>query len=183
GNPQSLPIGCFDSAHKLLGPESYVFGYTRVYVYEPATGISNANPVIEALDTPSVGGGLSLTGDPTNQVATPLPATRCRTDDKTCPPVKIGPVVPATSQESTGAGRFEEIWVDYYSTFGSFSHSGRLLYDPATPGRLAASQFDSDTEFQPPIWSPGDPVDGFLWIVVHDNRGGASWVTVPVQLK
>jgi hypothetical protein len=188
GNPQSLPIGCFNSSHQLLGPESYVFGFSRVYVYEADTRISNANPIIESLDVPDSpdidGRRLLLTGNPTNQVATPvLPVPRCRAGDSLCPPVKIGPVVPATSQEPTGAGRFEEIWVDYYSTFGSFSHAARLIYDPATPGRPVASQLDSDTEFQPPIWSPNDPERGFLWIVVHDNRGGASWVTVPVQLK
>jgi hypothetical protein len=169
----------------LLGPESYVFGFSRVYVYEANTGISNANPIIESVDVPDSpnadGGKLLLRGGPTNQMTTILSVTGCMDGGASCRSVRIGPVVPPSSQEPTAAGRFEEIWVDYYSTFGSFSHSGRLLYDPATPGRLIGSQADVDTEFQPP--AIGDPKEGFLWMVVHDNRGGASWVTVPVELK
>ena len=73
------------------------------------------------------------------------------------------------------------MWVDYYSTLGGFSTSSKLLYDPAQAslGGLAKT----DTEFQPPIVNPGNPVDGYVFMVVHDNRGGASWVAVPVHLQ
>jgi len=37
----------------------------------------------------------------------------------------------------------------------------------------------TDDPFQP----PSDPGDGLAWIVVHDNRGGASWITVPIHVE
>ncbi len=90
----------------------------------------------------------------------------------------IGPVVPLSSWELAGGGTHEEIWADYYSTFGSFNSTTRLLYDPTT-GAIAVP----DTTFQPPVGQPADQLDGTIWIVVHDNRGGATWVTVPVHLQ
>jgi hypothetical protein len=53
----------------------------------------------------------------------------------------------------------------------------RLLYDPAT-GSLGTPG-DTDDKYTP----PGTPGDGFIWIVVHDNRGGASWATIPVHVE
>ncbi len=55
-NPQALPIGCFDASGQMLGPENYVFGFTRIYVYDPSDpgpATVNHNPVVAALDTPS----------------------------------------------------------------------------------------------------------------------------------
>jgi hypothetical protein len=31
--------------------------------------------------------------------------------------------------------------------------------------------------------APADPMDGTMWIVVHDNRGGASWVVLPIHSR
>ena len=42
-NPQQIPIGCFDSHHTQLGPDDFVFGFTRVYAYETS---DETNPVI-----------------------------------------------------------------------------------------------------------------------------------------
>ena len=37
----------------------------------------------------------------------------------------------------------------------------------------------TDNQFTP----PNTAGNGFIWIVVHDSRGGASWVTIPVTVQ
>jgi hypothetical protein len=97
--------------------------------------------------------------------------------------VNIGPVVPESSWELTqqtdvnGNPQHEEIWADFYSTLGQISGGATLLYD-ATTGSIGAPSV-TDLQFTP----PDEPAVGTLWIVVHDNRGGASWVTIPVDVQ
>ena len=100
-----------------------------------------------------------------------------------CAHIKIGPVVPTSSWEPNpldldpnGHERHEQIWVDYFATFGSFTSDARLLYDVTIGSPGDGSH--TDTEFLP----PNDPGSGLIWMVVHDNRGGAAWVTVPVDV-
>jgi hypothetical protein len=173
GNPQQPPIACFDSSHNELGPDDWVFGFTRVYSYD---GITNANPVISAIDENGQSvpvGGFSNVDNGTFDVA------RCSSD---CPKVVIGPVVPPSSQETqmqigSGAAQREEIWVDFYSTLGTFGSDARLLYDPSI-GSIGKPSVTDDT-----FDVPSAPGDGLIWMVVHDNRGGASWATVPVHVE
>jgi hypothetical protein len=199
GNPQAPPLGCVDSTGQLVGPDSYVFGYTRVYAYAPDAGTAgmNTNPVVDCVDirgsalvgaaTAGDGGGSSGSNGacagmaPLIGTAPSLSVPRivipCTTSGN-CPNIKIGPHVTADSWEFVANGLHEEIWADYYSTFGTFTHDSTLLYDP-TAG-LIGTPSATDTEFDPPASTAG--LDGFLWIVVHDNRGGAAWVTVPVHV-
>ena len=79
--------------------------------------------------------------------------------------------------DANGNPQHEEIWADFYSTFGQLSNGASLLYD-ATKGSIGAPSVTDDT-FTP----PGEAGNGFIWVVVHDNRGGASWVTIPVQAQ
>ena len=191
-NPQQVPLGCFDKSGTQLGPDDWVLGFTRVYAFPPDAGdeggaITNANPVISSVDIP--GGPLSVTLAPNaTQIYTTQPFTtsRCTADRRSsCPHIPIGPVVPPSSWEKinpslpdvNGNDQHEEIWADFYSTFGQFSGDASLLYD-ATKGSLGDTTV-TDNQFLP----PNDPGDGFIWIVVHDNRGGASWVTIPVQVQ
>ncbi len=44
GDGLTVPLGCFDDQGTELGPDDYVFTYTRVYAYDT---ITNANPVIQ----------------------------------------------------------------------------------------------------------------------------------------
>jgi hypothetical protein len=182
-NPIQVPFGCFDDMHHRLGPDDYVLGFTRVYAYDTST---NTNPIITNID---VDGQLQ---DPGKAVVTTTACTASRRAD--CPSVHIGPVVPATSWEcntevvdknmqscasgikTPGPGLGEEIWVDFYSSFGSFSNSARILYDPST-GSIGGPG-TTDTKFEP----PSQPGSGFIWIVVHDDRGGAVWSTVSVTV-
>jgi hypothetical protein len=170
GNVQSPPIGCFDAQHRRLGANDYVFGFTRVYAY---TDVGNANPVIDHVDVE----GQRVDLRQGFQVQ-PCPA------GNNCSSVHIGPVVPATSWENNPVDRdthgnpvHEQIWADFFSTFGSFTNEARLLYDPKAG--LVGGPSDTDNQFQP----PSEPGEGTIWIVVHDNRGGASWAEVPVHVK
>jgi hypothetical protein len=184
-NPQQVPLGCFDQSENQLGPDDWVLGFTRVYAFAPDSGVTNDNPVISSIDAP--GGGLTVTLQPnTTQVyTTPAFTTSHCTASKTsdCPHIAIGPVVPASSWEvtqdigSNGQAENEEIWADFYSTIGSFTGDASLLYD-ATKGSIGDPSV-TDNQFLPPT----EPGNGFIWIVVHDNRGGAAWVTIPLVVQ
>jgi hypothetical protein len=177
-NPQQVPIGCFDSNHKQVGPEDWVFGYTRVYAYDT---ITNANPVIASIDKDgkTIASPSSLpvsTSTPPDVGDATLDVTHCSGDK--CPSVSLGPVVPASSQETQAqipGNTKEEIWADFYTTIGSYDADARLLYD-SVAGSLGGPKVTNNT-FHPPDRAGA----GFLWIVVHDSRGGASWVTLPVH--
>jgi hypothetical protein len=171
-NPVKVPIGCFDAAHNRLGPDDYVFGFTRVYAYEAVT---NANPVIDHVDVDGQRADL-VQGFPTAVCTT--------SDSSKCPAVHIGPVVPPSSWETNpeahdanGNALHEEIWTDFYATAGQFNDSARLLYDARTGSLGGPSQ--TDNQFDP----PQNAGDGSIWIVVHDSRGGAAWVRVPFHAK
>jgi len=72
--------------------------------------------------------------------------------------------------------RHEQIWAEYFATIGSFTSDARLLYDATVGSPGDASKTDTD------FLAPSETGSGFIWIVVHDNRGGAAWVTIPVQI-
>ncbi len=176
-NPQQLPIGCFDSAHNRLGADDYVFGFTRVYAYDTLT---NANPVIQAIDihANTMPPGTGFSTPHCDQAAHPL-----RQD---CPYVKLGPLVPSSSAELNpenigpdGTEQREQVWVDYFTTFGNLTYAARLLYDSTNATPPASNDPTvSDTGFL----APYEPGDGTIWMVVHDDRGGASWTAVPVHV-
>jgi hypothetical protein len=171
-NPVQIPLGCFDTNGNQLSPDDYVIGYVRVYAFDTVT---NANPVIDHVD---------VQGHPVD-LAQGLTVGHCDASRRAdCPTVKIGPVVPPSSQEAnpedvdtSGNPLKEEIWADFYATFGSFTAAARLLYDPKT-GSVGGPDV-TDNDFAPPD-SPGD---GFVFVVVHDNRGGASWAQIPVHVN
>jgi hypothetical protein len=192
GNPQAPPLGCVGANGQLVGPDSYVFGYTRVYAYEADAGVSgvNTNPVVDCIDVEGASasgsasgdagslcaGMFQLAGDAPSWTSLPVTIPGCSPGQTQCPHIKIGPHVTPESWEPVANGLHEEIWADYYSTFGTFTHDATLLYDPMA-GLIGAPKA-TDTEFDPPV----GPADGYVWIVVHDNRGGAAWVTVPVHV-
>jgi hypothetical protein len=179
-SPQSLPLGCFDSQHNQLGPEDFVFGFTTVYAYEAGllAALSNTNPVIDSIDF----NGQTLTANADGVTYTAPALAHCA--GSTCNSVKVGPSVPESSWEVnpeefdvTGSPLHEEIWADFYVTFGSLSDDARLLYSSGN-GSVGGLN-DTDDTFTP----PSDPGTGYLWIVVHDNRGGATWVTIELTVN
>jgi hypothetical protein len=187
-NPQRVPLACFDASENQLGPDDWVLGFTRVYAFAPdaaANGvpITNANPIVSSIDIAGSPSAVTLEPNTTQYTTQPLVVTHCAAGGPPCRDVSIGPVVPGSSWELTqqidanGNPQHEEIWADFYSNLGQLSAGTTLLYD-ATQGSVGGPSV-TDLQFTPPA-SPGS---GFLWIVVHDNRGGASWVTVPVDVQ
>ncbi len=187
-NPQAVPVGCFDAQGNQLGPDDWVLGYTRVYAYD---SLSNANPAISYVDVNGQKLAISQADAPQiyeapacDSGAGCLSMSPCTSSDKTNCQVKIGPIVPSASWEVNpeqtdvnGNPLHEEIWADFYSSVGQVQYSARLLYDPSK-GSIGGPD-TTDDNFEPPS-SPGE---GYIWIVVHDNRSGAAWVTIPVSIR
>jgi hypothetical protein len=172
-NIQAPPIGCFDAQHNRVPPTDYVIGFTRIYAYDPVKNPNN-NPDIDYVDVDGMHLPLAMDGT--------LPSVTMSRCASRCTKVHIGPVVPDQSWEPNpeevdvhGNPVHEQIWAEFFSTFGSFSDDVHLLFDAAS-GRVAG---DTRVEFQP----PGDPGSGLIWVIVHDNRGGAKWATLPVTVQ
>ncbi len=116
--PQQVPIGCFDDQGNALGPDQYVIGFTRVYVYETKT---NANPVIDGF---FFNGGEKPVGDAGGGIPSPISVQMPACSGDNCNGVPIDMDVP----QSSWAPNPKMIWVDYYAT-GNLGASARLLYD------------------------------------------------------
>jgi hypothetical protein len=169
-NLSANPFGCFDSNGNALDANSFVLAYAMVYAFNDRT---NANPVIS---------NLTANGNPVDPVAGITVSVCTESDTDKCPTTPIDTVVPPSSQEldpgsldAMGNPLKEEIWVDYYATGGSLSDGTVILYDP-TLGALQSSPTD--------FTAPQAPAELILWAVVHDNRGGVSWVPggIPVHV-
>lgn len=170
GNPQSIPIGCFDDEGNQLGPSEYVLSFARVYAYDE---LVNTNPVID---------GVTLDGTPVN-VSEGIVVDRCPEDAAECPKHELGVLVPDTSWEprpgepdGEGRPRHELVYANYYYTrpVGSFDAEGKVLFD-TFKGRVP----ESENELIP----AATPGKGLVWIIVQDNRGGATWVRLPVYVR
>jgi hypothetical protein len=168
-SPEAIPFGCFDTAHRRLGSDDFVFAFSRIFVFEDR---SNANPVIDHLtfDGAPVDLGAGITVD------------HCAaTDVKSCPVTSLDILVPSSSQEPDPSARGldgvidkEELWVSYYLTAGSVKRDLQMLYDPVK-GRPESTVDD--------FTAPLAPTEGALFAVVHDNRGGVAWVRVPLHVR
>jgi hypothetical protein len=184
-NPQAVPLGCFDSSGNQLGPDDWVLGFTRIYAYDK---VRNADPVISYVDvagkhlpvTPQPGAPQVYTAPACSSDTGCLSMPVCTGSGSDCQ-VQMGPVVPASSWEVNpeqtdvhGNPVHEELWVDFYATFGNLGDDARLLYDPVTGS--VGDPTRTDTTFQ----GPSTAGTGNIWMIVHDNRGGVAWVTIPV---
>jgi len=169
GGAQQVPIRCMDDEGKALPPRDYVIGISRVYSYAERT---NTNPVIEKVTLD----GLDVS--PTAGVT----IERCPegTRERDCKDYKLDVRVSDSSWEPnpsdvTRDGPLnEQIWVAYYSDVGILENDARLLFDTRR-GRAP----DSAVKLR----APKQAQDGTLWMVVHDNRGGAAWIVVPLHVR
>jgi hypothetical protein len=169
GNPQASPIACVNAEHVPVAPSDYAIGFVRVYAYE---SLRNQNPVIDHVSY----GGAAI------RAPAGITAPRCTAgSENDCPKTDLDAVVPASSDEMnpldvdpSGNPRREQIWVDYYTTGGQFGDDGRVLYDPIQ-GKLSSTA----TSFQ----ASQQAGNATLWAVVHDNRGGTDWQSVPVVTR
>ncbi len=179
GSAGSFPVACFaDKEHTVrLGADSFVPGYTQIYVFED--GRVNADPPVKEVmfDAKPVGGG------PGDALSVP----RCSVDDDTrtappscskadpfttCTPVNINITAGADVAEDDPEGTSKDgkllkevVWVDYFSDKGDFDSDVRLVND-ATTGLIA----DHSTNWI----APPDPGLVSIWAVVHDARGGVT---------
>lgn len=173
-DPQSAPVGCFDHDGKQLGADESGIGFTRVYAYDQRT---NQNPVIARV---------LFDGKPVD-LAQGIPFAHCTSANVgDCPHPKLDVDVPDASDEvnegdldpQSGQPRKEEIWASWFVTEGAGAISKNeteLLYEP----RLGRITSDNEAEYRP----PSAVGEGLLFVVVHDNRGGASWAQVPVHVQ
>jgi hypothetical protein len=166
-SPEALPFACLVDARRDVGPDGFVFAYSRIFVFEHR---ANENPVIDRLE---------LAGQPVDPSAG-ITMDRCA-DGAHCPMTPLDVVVPSSSQEPdpsavgpNGEPLREEIWVDYYASLGGVRDDVRLLYDPgagAVPNPADA------------LTAPAAPGDGVLFAVIHDNRGGVAWTRIPLHVR
>jgi hypothetical protein len=166
-SPEALPFGCFDSGHRDVGPDGFVFAFSRIFVFADRT---NENPVIDHL---------TFAGEEVDPSAG-ITMDHCA-DARSCPTMPLDTSVPSSSQERdpsalgpNGRPLGEEIWVAYYLSVGSVGDDLILLYDPAT-GAVPSSA--------DPLAAPTAAAEGVLFAVVHDNRGGVAWAEVPVHYR
>lgn len=168
GGIQQVPVLCTDENGVKLPPSDYVIGISRVYSYVDRI---NTNPVIEAITFE----GKDVVPA---QGLTVAVCTEAKQSD--CPENKIDLRLAASSwelnpSEVTRDGELhEQIWVDWYSDIGKLDSDSRLLFD-TREGRVP----ESEVKYR----APKEPANGTLWGVVHDNRGGAAWIVVPLRVR
>ncbi|WP_437291068.1 hypothetical protein [Sorangium sp. So ce406] len=173
-----FPLECVGEDGAVLGADSFVVGYTQVYVF--ADRRRNENPPITDLTVKR--GDTELEKDEDG-----LPVVqRCARPDESgqaqgcsppgtgadeCTAYDIDAVVGDVAEvdvETAGLGGppvREAIWVDYYTDGGGFDGARRLVSD-TTRGFIA----DHGTTWTP----PAEAGVVSLWAVVHDTRGGSS---------
>jgi hypothetical protein len=173
--PEQIPFGCFNAQHQKLTANDYVLGYTEVFAYDSLT---NHNPTIQSFSFR----GTAASPDGGLDAGFTFPSCDPSVN-KSCPDNLVITNVPDASWEPDpqnpggpdGGPLGEQIWVDYYSTVGKLSDEAELIYDPAR-GHVTPHK-DENLQTVP------KPQTGTMWAVVHDNRGGAAWVTVPLTAQ
>lgn len=165
--PEAIPFGCFDDQGRALGPDDWVFSYSSVFSFAAQ---NNTNPAIDHV---------SFAGAPVDPIAGTTLDHCTRPSIDSCPTTPLDTVVPATSQEANpenvdvnGHVLGEQIWVDYLVTGGKVDDDVVILFDP----RLGRIDGTSDK-----LFAPQTAGEFFLWVIARDDRGGATWLTIPVH--
>lgn len=166
----ALPVGCFDAAGRQLGAEDFVFGFTRIFVFDERR---NAPPVLDGL----VHEGKPI--DPAVGIETGI----CVKDEQDeCKTTKLDVRFPDSNAEidpdnfdtEGNVGR-ETIYVDWFTSIGEFESDRKIVYD----GKLGRPPKGTEIEFSPPAL----PGKGTVWAVLHDNRGGTNWIEFPLVIR
>jgi hypothetical protein len=173
-DPEQIPFGCFNAQHQQLSANDYVIGYTEIFAYDTLT---NQNPVISGFTFRDA--AVPLDGG----VAATVSFPHCASSNPDKCPDNIAEIdVPDASWEPDpqdlgpdGGPLGEQLWVDYYATFGTLSDDAILVFDP-TAGRV--TPFEQEN-----LQDVTSPQRGTMWAVLHDNRGGAAWITVPLNAQ
>lgn len=168
----ALPLACFDENHKELSPNDWVFAYSQVFAFADRP---NANPIFTGLT--SAGAAVDLNAGITVTHCVPPPAK----SRQHCPTTAFDVVIDDASWEEdpsnldvSGKPRHEEIRADYFITDGKMDHDTVNVFDSIS-GRI------KDTTNQ--YTAPAAAGEQTLWVVVRDNRGGATWLTTPLHVQ
>ncbi|WP_437680536.1 hypothetical protein [Sorangium sp. So ce131] len=182
GRAGTFPIGCFDSSGRRLGADSFVPGYTQVYVFEDRR--PNVNPTIVDLELdgesmPEDLGAIRevrrcpLSAEERREVGcnAPDPFTDCEAHrlevivDKD----KVAETDPDAKQQSLK----ESVWVNYYADQGDLDGGIKLVNDPST-GYI---------EDHAVTWiAPAEPGIATITAVLRDVRGGSHVVQRLVRI-
>lgn len=169
------PFACFGPNGERKGVDETFFGFSRVSVFATR---KNAHPAI--VDITFKGGRVDR--------AAGFRVKRCDLgwfeDDflfQDCPDNELAVVFDDASSEVDpdaidAAGRVgrETLYVDWFTSIGKLNASRRIVFDP----------FDGRPEVQHVELDPGDhPGKGVVWAVLHDSRGGVSWLSVPIEIE
>jgi hypothetical protein len=179
--PQGTPLGCVDEKGTQLPPSEWVIGITRVFVYD---NLENRNPEIIGLNVRRRSPGqadqiapLDLKQGLTVRRCTKDRETQCQMDTDQ---VRIEVVSAPSSQENNpidkdenGEPLREQVWSTFFTTVGRFANDATLLYDSKV-GKVD----DSSIRFLSPIVAQ----TGTIHVVVRDNRGGVTWLNIPVTV-
>jgi hypothetical protein len=167
------PFACFDDQHHRLGNEDGVFGFTRVTISQSRR---NANPQMKAIEfewkavDPAVGivtakcdrGILEWLADDCDSITTSAAFDDAEAE---IDPDNLGP---------DGKPARETLYSDWFVTIGRFEQDRHIEIDPFT-GRPPLR----DVLYEP--WRV--PGRGTVWVVLHDNRGGTSWLSMPITVE
>ncbi len=201
-----FPFSCIDdTTGTQQGPEDFISGYTQQFVYGNGSANNNPNiaptentaaKTAMTFDGKDVNVAAycidgacndSLTSGPANPPID-VPSDICKNDSALvfphvkkcsgkCPTYDYTPTLDAAKNnddtrfgppQSSAGAKQEQMWINYYADKGSLKHTVRLLQD-ATEGW---NQGKFDNTWTPP--NEAGPVN--FWSVVHDVRGGASWI-------
>lgn len=169
------PFACFDANHVKLDNDHFEFGFRRVAIFKERR---NANPVITDVTFRNLSvdrnAGISI-GICKRDAWDYVELRACNQqwpfgvsfDDASAE------LDPDDIDANGNVGR-ETIFVDFFTTIGRFVDDRRILYDP-----FAGRPERDKTQYVP--WQ--GPGKGTVWAVLHDNRGGVAWVTLPLTIE
>jgi hypothetical protein len=164
--PNNLPFSCKErGTGRAFALDEYIFGLKRVQV---RSSDRNQNPVIEQVTFD----GQDWPEGEVKQV------TACDTDNNdytSCSAsskhqLSARPTLASIESGTTefGVGFTEQVVIEYYATEGIFEHEVKIAAEPQSGWVARKSASGKDL---------------VLWMVVHDDRGGASWATRQVHAQ
>ena len=162
----NLPFSCKEAGTgRSFGLDEYIVGMKRIQVRQTDR---NQNPVLEQVT-------LDGTDWPEDEIKT---VSACDTDGNDYKPCADGskhkisarPTAASTESGTTefGTAFTEQVVIEYYATDGVWEYEVKIASSPETgwAARKAASGKDLT-----------------LWMVVHDDRGGATWAERHVHVQ
>ncbi|XXX80493.1 hypothetical protein WMF30_17165 [Sorangium sp. So ce134] len=182
GRAGTFPVGCFGADGQRLGPNSFVPGYTQVYVFEDSR--TNENPEMT---------GLTFDGDAMSEDLAAIPTvdrcpigreerreTGCSAEDPftACTAHDIDAIIPPEVAEIDPDAKQkalkEIVWINYFTDVGDLDGGIKLVSD-AAEGYLG----DHAVKWIP----PAEPGIATITAVLRDARGGSSVVQRLVRVK